>query len=248
MESVLRKVAAWALVAGAFATGLAWGQDEEAEDGKADLATRLAEVRREVKIIELDTALTRVPALVERETVYAALLKEITAAEKAGKDITPLLERGHGLKLAALKDLNEILKLHRGEHIGISEEEVWKRLRNARFTEFHYQNEWLVNILDDIEEAAQINIELDARIYKFDTASFSFDKTSARAMLQMMGDTLLFEWIVRGDTLYVYKERHEVLFGGDWIKQKKAAWKARRDALAQAEKEAEAEALGEDDK
>ncbi|MHC5052800.1 MAG: hypothetical protein ACYTGK_19600, partial [Planctomycetota bacterium] len=113
-------------------------------------------------------------------------------------------------------------------------------------TDIHYNNEWLVNILDDLEDAAQINIEVDARVYKFDSVTFDFDKTSARAMLQMMGDVLLFEWIVRGDTLYVYKERHEDLFGGEWIKQKKAAWKARRKALAEAEKEAEAEAMGED--
>jgi len=244
----VRKAAACALIAGAFATGLAWGQDEEEAAGeKADLEARLAEVRREVKIIDLDTSLARVPAVVEREMAYQEVAQQIYRDELAGKDITALLEKGRTMKLAALKDLNEILKLHRGAHVGITEEEVWTRLRNARFNDgIHYSNEWLVNILDDIEEAAEINIEVDARVYKFDSVTFDFDKTSARAMLQMMGDILLFNWIVRGDTLYVYKERHEDLFGGEWIKQKKAAWRARKDALAKAEKEAEAEAMGED--
>ena len=243
----MRKAAACTLVAGAFAVGLAWGQDEEKEaEEKADLETRLAEVRREVKIIDLDTSLARVPAVVDREMAYQEVAQQIYRDERAGKDIQALLEKGRALKLASLKDLNEILKLHRGQHVGISEEEVWTRLRNARFEDVHYSNEWLVNILDDLEETAQINIEVDARVYKFDAVTFDFDKTSARAMLQMMGDVLLFEWIVRGDTLYVYKERHEDLFGGEWIKQKKAAWRARRKALLEAEKEAEAEAMGED--
>ena len=242
----MRKAAACTLIAGAFAAGLAWGQDEEEDAEKADLATRLAEVRREIKIIDLDTSLARVPAIVDREMAYQDVAQQIYRDERAGKDLTALLEKGRALKLAALKDLNEILKLHRGQHVGITEEEVWTRLRNARFTDIHYDNAWLVNILDDIEEAAEINIEVDARVYKFDSVTFDFDKTSARAMLQMMGDVLLFEWIVRGDTLYVYKERHEKLFGGEWIKQKKAAWAARRKALAEAEREAEAEAMGED--
>jgi len=243
----VRKAVACTLIAGAFAAGLAWGQDEEENAEKADLATRLAEVRREVKIIDLDTSLARVPAVVDREMAYQEVAQQIYRDERAGKDITALLEKGRALKLAALKDLNEILNLHRGQHVGITEEEVWTRLRNARFNDgIHYSNEWLVNILDDIEEAAEINIEVDARVYKFDSVTFDFDKTSARAMLHMMGDVLLFEWIVRGDTLYVYKERHEELFGGEWIKQKKAAWAARRKALAEAEREAEAEAMGED--
>jgi len=242
----VRKAAACALIAGAFAAGLAWGQDDEKSAEKADLEARLAEVRREVKIIDLDTALAKVPGIVEREMAYQEVAQQIARDERAGKDIQALLEKGRTLKLASLKDLNDILKLHRGQHVGITEEEVWARLRNARFEDFHCSNEWLVNILDDLEESAQINIEVDARVYKFDSVTFNFDKTSARAMLQMMGDALLFEWIVRGDTLYVYKERHEELFGGEWIKQKKAAWAARRKALAEAEKEAEAEAMGED--
>ena len=67
----------------------------------------------------------------------------------------------------------------------------------------------------------------------------------ARALLQMMGDELLFNWIVRGDTIYVYKERHEVLFGGEWIRKKKAAFKARQEALKKAAAEADRRALGE---
>ena len=105
-----------------------------------------------------------------------------------------------------------------------------------------------MNILDDLEERCKINVEVDARIYKFDTVSINFDKTSARAMLQILGDQLLFNWLVRGDTLYVYKERHEVLFGGEWIRKKKAAWKARKEALKKAAEEAQRRALGEDDK
>ena len=122
---------------------------------------------------------------------------------------------------------------------------------DARWSDVVYEQAWLVNILDDIEEAANVNIELDARIYKFDTVSFSFDKTSARAMLQMMGDTLLFRWIVRGDTIYVYKERHEILFGGKWLRQQKKAWRTRKKAIEEAAKEAERKALeegGKDDK
>ena len=242
----MRKAAACALIAGAFAAGLAWGQDDEKSAEKADLEARLAEVRREVKIIDLDTALAKVPGIVEREMAYQEVAQQIARDERAGKDIQALLEKGRTLKLASLKDLNDILKLHRGQHVGITEEEVWARLRNARFEDFHCSNEWLVNILDDLEESAQINIEVDARVYKFDSVTFNFDKTSARAMLQMMGDALLFEWIVRGDTLYVYKERHEVLFGGDWIRKKKAAFRARQAALKKAAEEAAKRALGED--
>jgi len=58
-----------------------------------------------------------------------------------------------------------------------------------------------------------------------------------------MGDNLLFTWLVRGDTLYVFRERHEILFGGEWIRKKKAAWKARKKALDAAAKEAERRAL-----
>jgi len=230
------------LVGAAFVVGLAHGQEDEGA-GENDLEVRLANVRREVKIIDLDTAITRVPALVQREIEYHALLEQMASENAAGKDITPLLTKGREMKLAALKDLNEILKLHRGKFTGLKEEEVWERLKNTRFRDVQYRDEWLVNILDDLEEKCQINIEVDARVYKFDTVSFDFEKTSARAMLQMMGDQLLFHWIVRGDTLYVYKERHETLFGGEWIRQKKAAWRARKKALEEAAKEAERKAL-----
>ena len=52
---------------------------------------------------------------------------------------------------------------------------------------------------------------------------------------------------MRGDTLYVYRERNEILFGGEWIRRKKAAWKARHDAMEAARKEAERKALEEDE-
>jgi len=237
----VRRLAACAIVAAAFAAGLAHSQESE------DLAERLAKVRREVKVVDLDEALARVPGIVEREKTYDALVTQMRKDEKAGKDLAPLLKQARDLKLASLKELNDVLKLHRGKYVGITEEEVWNRLRDARFKNIRYADEWLVNILDDLEEMAKINIEMDARIYKFDTVSFDFEKTSARAMLQMMGDTLLFNWVVRGDTLYVYKERHETLFGGDWIRKKKAAWRARKKALDEAAAQAEAEAAGEGD-
>jgi hypothetical protein len=226
------------LVATAFAVGLAHGQDRA-----DDLEQRLAAVRREVKVLDFDTTLERVPGFVARETAYGELLDRMAAGAASGKDITPLLKEGRAMKEAALEELNRILKLHRGKYTGLTEEEVWTRLRNARLRDVHYENEWLVNILDDIEASAEINIEVDARVYKFDTVSFDFESTSARAMLQMMGDSLLFNWVVHDGTLYVYKERHEILFGGDWIRQKKAAWKAQQEALEAARKEAEKRAL-----
>ena len=54
-----------------------------------------------------------------------------------------------------------------------------------------------------------------------------------------MADNLLFKWIIRGDTLYVYKERHEVLFDAEWLAQKRAAWKARKKAREEAARAAE---------
>lgn len=233
----------------AFAAGLAWGQGGDEADGeKESLQERLKKVRREVKVIELKTAVDRVPGIVAREKEYFELVRRMEAEAKAGKDITPLLEKGRSLKLAALNELNEILRRHKGKFAGLSEQKVWERLRNARWSDVSYEEEWLVNILDDIEEAAGVNIEMDARIYKFDTVSFQFDKTSARAMLQMMADTLLFNWLVRGDTIYVYKERNEILFGGEWLRQKKKAWRERKKALEEAAKEAERRALEGDDK
>ncbi|MHC4959466.1 MAG: hypothetical protein ACYTGN_13960 [Planctomycetota bacterium] len=230
-----RTVGAAALVLAAFAAGVALGQDD-----KGDLQERLAQVRREVKVIDLDDSLARLPAFLEREKHYSATVREL---KKAGGDGKAVIAKLRDIKLKTLADLNLILRKHKSEHCGIEEGEVWERLRNARFRNVSYDNAWLVNILDDLEERCQINIELDARIYKFDSVSFDFDKTSARAMLQIMGDTLLFNWIVRGDTLYVYKERHEVLFGGEWIRRKKAAFKARQAALEKARKEAERKAL-----
>lgn len=230
------------LIAAAFVAGLARGQDGDppARRGLSDdLLKRLEGVRREIKVIDLDDSIKRVPDIIRRENDHYALMVRMKEAQDAGKDITAMLEQGREMKLATLKDLNQILKLHRGKYVGISEKEVWNRLINARFSNVTYTDEWLVNILDDLEEECKINIEIDARIYKFDTVTFDFEKTSARAMLQMMGDALLFKWIVRGDTLYVYKERHEVLFGGEWLRKKKAAFRARKKALEEAMKEAE---------
>ena len=199
----MRKWMPVALILAAFAAGMAWGgpdDEEAAEPDLLDLEKRLDQVRREVKIISFDTGMQRVPALITREKQYTRLLGEIEdLATRDPAKLKPLLEQGRELKLAALKDLNEILKLHRGQHLGLTEEEVWTRLANARFEGVSYNEEWLVNILDDIEEKVGINIEVDARVYKFDTVTFDFDKTSARAMLQIMGDNLLFTWLVRGD-------------------------------------------------
>ena len=243
MDGWHHRLALVAAVAAAFGAGLVRGQDG-AGDGEKDLDVKLANVRREVKVLDLDDALARVPGIVQREAEYKALLDRMQAEAAEGKDLTPLLKQARDLKTASLDELNTVLKKHQSKHVGLKEAEVWERLRDARFDGVTYREEWLVNILDDIEEAVKINIEMDARIYKFDTVTFDFEKTSARAMLQMMGDTLLFNWIIRGDTLYVYKERHETLFGGDWIRQKKAAWKARKEALERATKEAEAAAAG----
>ncbi len=235
------------LVMAALLGGFVWGQEPEEEGNLADvaledLASRMAKVRREIKIIDFDESLGLVPGIVAREREYEAILKD---AQAKGTEIQPLLARARDLKLAQLADLNRILKLHRGENVDLGEKEVWERLSNARFRDVHFREEWLVNILDHLEEQVGINIEMDARIYKFDTVTFDFDRTSARAMLQMMGDVLLFKWVIRGDTLYVYKERNETLFGGDWIRKKKAAWKARQEALEAARKEAERKALEE---
>jgi len=233
-------------VASAFAAGLAWGQDKGGNGDDYDhlsLVERLKNVRREVKVIDLDTALARVPEVVASSQKHRALLDQMQTAVQAGREITPLIEKARNLKLALLEELNKILKLHKSKFRGLPEQEVWKRLKATRLQDVHYENEWLVNILDDLEEKVGINIEMDARIYKFDTVTFDFEKTSALALLQTLADGLLFKWIVRGDTLYVYKERHEILFGGAWLAQKKAAWRARKAALEKARKEAEKHAL-----
>lgn len=237
------------LVTAALLGGFVWGQEDGGGGGDLadvalqDLAERMSKVRREIKIVDFDESLGFVPGLVSREREYEAVLKE---AQAKGKDLGPLLAKARELKLAQLGDANRILKLHRGKNVDLTEEQVWERLTNARFKGVHFNEEWLVNILDFLEDEVGINVEVDARVYKFDTVTFDFDRTSARAMLQMMGDVLLFRWIVRGDTLYVYRERHETLFGGDWIRKKKAAWKSRQDALEAARKEAERRALEEE--
>ena len=212
-------IGALLLVAAALA-GYAFGQSE-------DIKERLKKVRREVKRVDLPTSIPRVPALFARENEYADVLRKLGDAERNKlKTVPQLLGQARDLKVATLKDLNEILKLHKSKHMGISEKEIHNRLQR-QFTGVNYEEEWLVNILDDIEDACEINIEMDARIYKFDSVTFEFESTSARAMLQMMADELLFEWVIRGDTLYVYKERNEVLFGKSWVRAKKRAEKER---------------------
>lgn len=227
-----RRWLAAALLAASGAAGFAWGQDgetkltkEERAAKRAELKERAKSVRREVKTLDLLEAVGHVPGILAREGDFDAILESLAASPKEPK---PLLERARALKLAALEEQNRILKKHHGKYAGIDEAEVWKRLEGARFEGVRYEDEFLVNILDDIEESARINVELDARVYKFDTVSFGFEKTTARAMLQTMADNLQFSWVIRGDTLYVYKERLEVLFDAEWVAQKKAAWKARQ--------------------
>ena len=213
-----------ALVASTLLAGWASGQ------GKPNIEERLKKVRREVKILDLKPSIARVPELVAREKKYEELLGRIEeAARNTPKRVPKLLEECRQLKLAALKDINSILKLHRGNHTGLKEAEIYERL-TTRFIGVTYDDEWLVNILDDLEEACRVNIELDARVYKFDSVTFDFESTSARAMLQIMADQLLYKWVVRGDTLYVYKERNEVLFGKKWKRNRKKARKAREAA------------------
>ncbi|MHC4954396.1 MAG: hypothetical protein ACYTGZ_10955 [Planctomycetota bacterium] len=217
--------AAVALLAAAFIAGLASAPARGQEKGSIE--ERLKEVRREVKVINLETSMPRLPALIEREKKYSLVLDQISGAALNQPELMKgLFEKARTIKLAALKDLNEILRKHKGKHVGITEKQVWERLK-TRFVGVSYEDEWLVNILDDIEEAACINVELDARVYKFDSVTFDFESSSARAMLQMMGDELFFQWIVRGDTLYVYKERNEVLFGKQWARDRKRAQKER---------------------
>jgi hypothetical protein len=235
-----------AAVTAALTAGLAVGQgkpkltDEEKARLELEARLKLKKVRREVKQLDYDETMARVPQLIARETEYLALVEQMQEAATGGKgDITEMLKKGRSMKIAALKDLNEILKLHRGKHAGIEEKLVRERLAQTRLDAVNYEEEWLVNILDDLEEAMQVNLELDARVYKFDVVSFDFPKTTAKAMLQTMADALLFKWAIRGDTLYVYKERHEVLFDADWLAQKRAAWKARKKAREAAARAAE---------
>ncbi|MHC4939849.1 MAG: hypothetical protein ACYTHK_12835 [Planctomycetota bacterium] len=225
-----KRLGAALAVAAALLAGLAAGQE------KGSVEERLKKVRREVKIIDHHKSIPEVAPMVEREKKYEALLDQMDdAARNQPTRMTKLLTEARQLKLEALKDLNRILKLHRGKHVGLTEAQIFERLK-TRFINVQYEDEWLVNILDDLEEACRINIEMDARVYKFDSVTFDFESTSARAMLQMMADELLYKWIVRGDTLYVYKERNEVLFGQKWLRNKKRAERARRKAMKEAQK------------
>ncbi len=240
------RLLAVAAVTAALTAGLAVGQgrpkltDEEKARRQAEANAKLKKVRRAVKQLDYDETMARVPQLIAREKEYLALVEQIQKAATGGKaEIIEMLKKGRSMKIAALKDLNEILDLHRGKYAGIEEKQVRERLRQTRLEEVDYDEEWLVNILDDLEEAMQVNIELDARIYKFDVVSFDFPRTTAKAMLQTMADNLLFKYVIRGDTLYVYKERHEVLFDAEWLAQKRAAWKARKKAREEAARAAE---------
>ncbi|MGQ0612739.1 MAG: hypothetical protein ACT4PV_03190 [Planctomycetaceae bacterium] len=227
------------LAAGCLAAGLAFGRDEPTEEQKAKdaaAAAKLALVRREVKQLDFDATLARLPAFIAREQEYMALVERIKeAASGDGADLTELLGRAREMKLRALPELNEILVCHRGPNAGLEEAEVRRRLDAAVFTAVRYEEEWLVNILDDLETNASINIELDARVYKFDVVSFRFERTSASAMLQTMADNLQFKWVIRGDTLYVYREMNEILFDDEWLAQKRAVWQAKQDAKRAAE-------------
>ena len=225
-----RRFAVGTVLAAALLAGFAVGQ------GQSDVEARLKKVRREVKIIDLEKSIPAAAGLAEREKKYSELLDRMDqAARNIPESMPKLLEEARDLKIAALADLNRILKVHRGKYVGLKEAEIQERLK-TRFTGVRYRDEWLVNILDDLEEACHINIEMDARVYKFDYVSFDFESTSARAMLQMMADELLFKWVVRGDTLYVYKERNEVLFGEEWYRNKKRAERERRKAEREARK------------
>jgi hypothetical protein len=235
------------IVAASLLAGLATGQDgRKPKPSKEELARLQAEadekykkVRRVVKRLDYDKTLKLVPKLEARETEYLALVRQIHDGATGGSDVTSLLEKAYQMKLKAFQDLSRILLLHRGKYAGIDEEQVLTRLNGTRLEDVDYEEEWLVNILDDLEESMQVNIEIDARIYKFDVVSFTFTKTTARAMLQTMADSLLFKWIVRGDTLYIYKERHEDLFNAAWLAKKRAAWKARKKTRQDAAKRAD---------
>ncbi len=227
------------LAAGCLAAGLAFGGDGPTEEQKAKdaaAAAKLRLVRREVKQLDFDATLARLPAFIAREQEYMALVERIKeAASGDGADLRQLLESAREMKLRALPELNEILMCHRGPSAGLEEAEVRRRLDEAVFTAVGYADEWLVNILDDLEANVGINIELDARVYKFDTVSFRFERTSASAMLQTMADNLQFKWLIRGDTLYVYREMNEILFDDEWLAQKRAVWQAKQDVKKAAE-------------
>jgi len=244
-----RSATLWVVCAAAAVGGFAVAQDdpskltkEERDAKRAELKERAKGVRREVKQLDLAEAMAQVPALVAREKEYDAILASIAAGKG---DPLPLYQQARALKLQALEDQNRILKKHRSSFCGIDEATVRKRLEEAKFEGVRFEDEFLVNILDWIEENAQVNVELDARVYKFDTVTFAFDRTTARSMLQTMGDNLQFGWIIRGDTLYVYKERMEVLFDEEWLRKQKAAWKARQKARIEEQERKEREKAAE---
>ena len=96
--------------------------DEEKARRQAEADAKLRKVRREVKQLDYDDTMARVPQLIAREQEYLALVEQIQEAAAGGKgDILEMLKKGRTMKIAALKDLNEILKLHRGKYAGIEE-------------------------------------------------------------------------------------------------------------------------------
>jgi len=244
----------WPAIAAALAIGFAWGQEETKKPSREELARLQAEaeaklklVRREVKQIDLDAAVARVPGIVAREREYLALAQRIREAATGGEgDVRALLEQARTMKVAALDELNAILKVHRGKFVGLSEEDVRERFEKHEMHDLRYDEEWLVNILDDIEERAGVNIELDARVYKFDVVTYAFEKTTPRAMLRTIGDNLGIKWVIRGDTIYVYKEFHEILFDQEWLNQQRALWKKKREERIRAATEAEENARKEE--
>ena len=134
----MRKATVSALILAAFAAGIAWGGDEkdgkEDDEAKESLQERLEKVRREVKVIELDSAMQRVPGIVQREQEYLKLVELMQADATRGKDITPLIEKGRAMKLAALGEINEILRKHKGKFAGVNEAEgrLARQLGEAR--------------------------------------------------------------------------------------------------------------------
>ena len=208
----------------------AWSQErrptkEEREKRKAELRELQKTVRREVKQIDFEKTLAAIPTLVAREKVYMALVKTLVDTATGGQgDVKKLLLQGRTLKLATLGDLNLHLKLHRGKFVDIEEAQVRRRLSETLLDGVKYDEEWLVNILDDFEAAVQVNVEVDARVYKFDVLTYDFPKMTADTFLRSAADLLEFKYVVRGDTVYVYKEMYEVLFDETWLKEKRAAW------------------------
>ena len=92
----MRKALTLLLLGAAGLGGFVWGQEESEGEGAQggdiegeleSLAERMGEVRREIKIIDLDESMGIVPGLAAREREYEALLKQMR--EDLYKLITP---------------------------------------------------------------------------------------------------------------------------------------------------------------